>query len=270
MVNGHRQNWHTDNWYLRKGYEDESTQGTSVGSCCSLNRKLSVEFETRQKNLLVCTCSCAKCEHCGAQNEEEEEERMEKRATMSVDILDCLKKARYNKRSVKTKEKKRKLTEKDGEFNKKSHIVYLNDPSVEKTTTIIKEEEDSDNSNSAPLSESTAEDVQMPNFVKCFLRRSEIEDILRQTPGISSTSSYPMVYLFPLNKSVKYDENENVSNLEWGHNTMNGDVPALEIQETFGSTFSPPEQDIAEYRYVPLHSILACTDTLRKKTSVAL
>lgn len=248
MVNGHRQNWHTDNWYLRKGYEDESTQGTSVGSCCSLNRKLSVEFETCQKNLLVCTCSWAKCVHCGAQNEEEEEERMEKRATMSVDILDCLKKARYNKRSVKTKEKKRKLTEKDGEFNKKSHIVYLNDPSVEKTTTIIKEEEDSDNSNSAPISESTAEDVQMPNFVKCFLRRSEIEDILRQTPGISSTSSYPMVYLFPLNKSVKYDENENVSNLEWGHNTMNGDVPALEIQETFGSTFSPPEQDIAEYR----------------------
>lgn len=248
MVNGQRQNWHTDNWYIRKGYEDESTQGTSVGSCCSLNRKLLVEFETRQKDLLVCTCSCAECEYCGAQNEEEEEERMEKRATMSVDILDCLKKARYNKRSVKTKEKKRKLTEKDGEFNKKSHIVYLNDPSVEKTTTIIKEEEDSDNSNSAPISESTAEEVQMPNFVKCFLRRSEIEDILRQTPGIRSTSSYPMVYLFPLNKSVKYDENENVSNLEWGHNTMNGDVPALEIQETFGSTCSPPEQDIAEYR----------------------
>lgn len=200
--------------------------------------------------------------YCGDQNEEEDVERMGKVTTMSVDILDCLKKTRDYKRTVKAKREKRKLTEKDWEFlNKKSHIVYLNDPSVEKT----KEEDDSNNSNSAPLFESIAEDVQLPNFVKCFLRRSEIEDIFRQTPGISSTSSYPVVYLFPLKKSVKYDENENVSNLEWGHNTMNGDVPALEIQETFGSTFSPPEQDIAEYRYDPFHYIISCIDTLRKK-----
>lgn len=240
-VNGIRQNWHK--WYLRKGYKDESTQDTGVG--CSSNRKLLVEFEAHQKNPSVRICCEAECVYCGDQNEEEDVERMGKVTTMSVDILDCLKKTRDYKRTVKAKREKRKLTEKDWEFlNKKSHIVYLNDPSVEKT----KEEDDSNNSNSAPLFESIAEDVQLPNFVKCFLRRSEIEDIFRQTPGISSTSSYPVVYLFPLKKSVKYDENENVSNLEWGHNTMNGDVPALEIQETFGSTFSPPEQDIAEYR----------------------
>lgn len=259
QVNGIRQNWHK--WYLRKGFEDESTQDTSVG--CSSNRKFLVEFEAHQKNPSVCICREAECVYCGDQSGEEEVERMGKVTTMSVDILDCLKKVRDNKRTVKAKREKRKLTEKDWEFlNKKSHIVYLNDPSVEKT----KEEDDTNNSNSAPLSESIAKDVKLPNFVKSFLRRSEIEDIFRQTPGISSTSSYPLVYLFPLKKSVKYDENENVSNLEWVHNTMIGDFPALEIQETFGSTFSSPEQDIAEFRYDPFHSIIACIiDTLRKK-----
>lgn len=45
MVNGYRQNWYIDNWYFRKGYEDELMQGISVGSCCLLNRKFLVEFE---------------------------------------------------------------------------------------------------------------------------------------------------------------------------------------------------------------------------------
>lgn len=76
---------------------------------------------------------------------------------MFVDILDCLKKVRYNKRFVKIKEKKRKLIEKDGEFNKKSYIVYFNDLLVEKI--IIKEEEDLDNLNSVLIFEFIVEDV---------------------------------------------------------------------------------------------------------------
>lgn len=76
---------------------------------------------------------------------------------MFVDILDCLKKVRYNKRFVKIKEKKRKLIEKDGEFNKKSYIVYFNDLLVEKI--IVKEEEDLDNLNSVLFFEFIVEDV---------------------------------------------------------------------------------------------------------------
>lgn len=78
---------------------------------------------------------------------------------MFVDILDCLKKVRYNKRFVKIKEKKRKLIEKDGEFNKKSYIVYFNDLLVEKIIIIIKEEEDLDNLNSVLIFEFIVEDV---------------------------------------------------------------------------------------------------------------
>lgn len=74
-----------------------------------------------------------------------------------------------------------------------------------------------------------------------------------------------MVYFFLLNKFVKYDENENVSNLEWGYNIMNGDVLVLEIQEIFGFIFFLLEQDIVEYRYVLLYFILVCIDILRKK-----
>lgn len=78
---------------------------------------------------------------------------------MFVDILDCLKKVRYNKRFVKIKEKKRKLIEKDGEFNKKSYIVYFSDLLVEKIIIIIKEEEDLDNLNSVLFFEFIVEDV---------------------------------------------------------------------------------------------------------------
>lgn len=79
-----------------------------------------------------------------------------------------------------------------------------------------------------------------------------------------------MVYFFFLNKFVKYDENENVSNLEWGYNIMNGDVLVLEIQEIFGFIFFLLEQDIVEYRYVLLYFILVCIDILRKKIFVVL
>lgn len=79
-----------------------------------------------------------------------------------------------------------------------------------------------------------------------------------------------MVYFFLLNKFVKYDENENVSNLEWGYNIMNGDVLVLEIQEMFGFIFFLLEQDIVEYRYVLLYFILVCIDILRKKIFVVL
>lgn len=76
---------------------------------------------------------------------------------MFVDILDCLKRVRYNKRFVKIKEKKRKLIEKDGEFNKKSYIVYFNDLLVEKI--IVKEEDDLENLNSVLFFEFIVEDV---------------------------------------------------------------------------------------------------------------
>lgn len=79
-----------------------------------------------------------------------------------------------------------------------------------------------------------------------------------------------MVYFFFLNKFVKYDENENVSNLEWGYNIMNGDVLVLEIQEIFGFVFFLLEQDIVEYRYVLLYFIIVCIDILRKKIFVVL
>lgn len=79
-----------------------------------------------------------------------------------------------------------------------------------------------------------------------------------------------MVYFFFLNKFVKYDENENVSNLEWGYNIMNGDVLVLEIQEIFGFIFFLLGQDIVEYRYVLLYFILVCIDILRKKIFVVL
>lgn len=76
---------------------------------------------------------------------------------MFVDILDCLKRVRYNKRFVKIKEKKRKLIEKDGEFNKKSYIVYFNDLLVEKI--IVKEEDNLNNLNSVLFFEFIVEDV---------------------------------------------------------------------------------------------------------------
>lgn len=78
---------------------------------------------------------------------------------MFVDILDCLKRVRYNKRFVKIKEKKRKLIEKDWDFNKKNYIVYFNDLLVEKIIIIIKEEEDLDNLNSVLIFEFIVEDV---------------------------------------------------------------------------------------------------------------